>query len=347
VLLGAAIGLLLMLWLIWVRIEAGRRERTHERFAAAIEQLASDRPDGSPRLEARLAGVHALERLAVEVDAEYWPVMDVLTTYLRENASWRRASTTAGPAHSPSRPSADIQAVLAALGRRTPPASPGGQKRVLDLREVDVRGANLSGAMLEGVNLQSARLDQADATRAHLRGCNLREASLAGATLTQADLQGVSLGRADLQGARLNGANLKGADLSGANLQGADLWSADLTGCTLKDADLRGADLTDAILDEAILWRADLKAARMAGVRLRDTHLERANLTGAVGLTWEQGEDAYTDENTLLPAYLLAAPPAPPEPTPNVVQIESAARLASPTKPATTRRRKPGVLNRA
>jgi hypothetical protein len=52
------------------------------------------------------------------------------------------------------------------------------------------------------------------------------------------------------------------------------------------------------------LWRADLSDTSLTGARLRETHLERANLTGAGGLTWEQGKDAFTDDNTILPDYL-------------------------------------------
>ena len=44
----------------------------------------------------------------------------------------------------------------------------------------------------------------------------------------------------------------------------------------------------------------------LTGAAFRETHLERANLLGATGLTWEQGKDAFTDENTILPDYLLA-----------------------------------------
>src|SRR4030081_2039178 len=74
------------------------------------------------------------------------------------------------------------------------------------------------------------------------------------------------------------------------------------------------------------MWRADLQDAVLTGARLRRAHLERANLSGTTGLTWEQGEDAYTDESTILPEYLQPAqegglgedaqhmPPPPPTP---------------------------------
>src|SRR6266849_2365001 len=295
-------GLLLGLGIAWRRFEISRELRTHERFAKAVEQLASDRSDGSPRTESRLGGIYALERLLADSDREYWPIMEVLTAYIRENAPLTSAERSG--AAGPLRPAADIQAILAVLGRRKPHA-PGVERRLLDLRETDLRGANLSGSQLGGVTLYGANLDKVDATRAILSHSNLREAHLAGATLTEANLEGASLARVNLEGARLNGANLKGADLSGANLRGADLWEANLKGCNLKDADLRGADLSQCMLEEAILWRADLQDAVLTGAAFRETHLERANLAGATGLTWEQGEDAFTDENTILPDYLL------------------------------------------
>src|ERR687888_554601 len=91
VIVGAA-GLLVGLAAAWRRIEAGREARSYERFGQAIEQLASDRADGSPRTETRLGGIYALERIADESEKDYWPVMEVLTAYLRENAARMRGS---------------------------------------------------------------------------------------------------------------------------------------------------------------------------------------------------------------------------------------------------------------
>ena len=335
----AGAGILLGGGIIWRRYEQSRELKSHERFAAAVEQLGAERADGSPRTEARLAGIYALEQLILESEREYWPVMEVLTAYVRENAPARKSterSRTAGPVVPP----ADVQAVLAVLGRRRVPHSALNDKRLLDLRETDLHGANLSGIRLDGVTLFGAQLGQADATRASFSRSNLREANLAGASFTEVNLEGASLSKVSLEGARLNGANLKGCDLSGANLRGADLWEADLTGSNLKDADLRGADLSQCVLEAAILWRADLQDAVLTGARLRETHLERANLAGVTGLTWEQGEDAFTDENTILPHYLApesgrTVPQVTPPPTPASRRAPTRATAKTPT-PTTT-----------
>jgi hypothetical protein len=87
IILGAA-GLLLGLGIIWRRYEKSREPKTHEQFGRGVEQLGSERADGSPRTEARLGGIYALERLALENEREYWPIMEVLTAYVRDNAAW-------------------------------------------------------------------------------------------------------------------------------------------------------------------------------------------------------------------------------------------------------------------
>lgn len=294
-LIFAAAGLLLGLGVAWRRFELSRELNSHERFARAVEQLASDRPDGTVRIEIRLGGIYALERLLVESEPDYWPVMEVLTAYVRENGAW---NPLAAAAHG-SRLRADVQAVVGVIGRRR--HEPFGEQRLLDLRETDLRNANLSGARLDGVTLAGAHLDRADATHAVFSRSNLREAVLEGATLSGADLSSASLSASSLAGARLNGARLIGADLSGVNLSGADLWEADLTRANLKDADLRGADLSGARLDGAILWRADLRGAFVRGTSLKETHLERANLSAVTDLTADALAEAVTDNNTVLP----------------------------------------------
>jgi uncharacterized protein YjbI with pentapeptide repeats len=180
----AAAGVLLGAAIIWRRFEASR------------EQLGSERADGSARTEVRLGGIYALEKLATESEAEYWPVMEVLTAYVRDNAARSQAEHV--PPAGPLRPRADIQAVLAVLGRRSPTHSATAEWRLLDLRETDLRGANLSGSRLDGIMLQGAHLDQVDATGAVLVRSNLRGTHLAGASLSQANLDGASLARANL-----------------------------------------------------------------------------------------------------------------------------------------------------
>ena len=127
-----------------------------------------------------------------------------------------------------------------------------------DLRDADLRCANLSnadlrcadlfGANLRGANLSDANLRNADLFGANLRGANLSDADLFGANLRGANLRNADLRNADLFGANLRGANLSDADLFGANLRGANLRNADL-----RNADLCRADLCGASIDQ-MMW---------------------------------------------------------------------------------------------
>lgn len=95
--------------------------------------------------------------------------------------------------------------------------------RGADLSEAILSTADLSGASLTGVNLADA-----DLSGANLSGANLIDADLSGAKLHQADLSRFFLDDLD-DGVTGGGADLTGADLSGADLSGANLSWADLT----------------------------------------------------------------------------------------------------------------------
>ena len=158
----------------------------------------------------------------------YWTVMETLTAFVRERTRpeaerlakprdqrasesayllWKNAGMPEGRSGEfwsealeqealRERPATDIAAVLQVLCRRPEP----GRKREklrnwrLDLRMTDLRGADLSGALLEGARLSGAHLQ--------------------GAYLGGAHLEGAFLGGAHLDGAFLGGAD--GVDLSGA-----------------------------------------------------------------------------------------------------------------------------------
>jgi uncharacterized protein YjbI with pentapeptide repeats len=309
-------GLLLGLYFTWRRIEisqqeleATRDQQVTERFTRAIDQLgATDNEGKNKKLEIRLGGIYALERIAWDSLAmenspgrDYGTVMEVLTAYVRENtlqapgsskepsdaASMSNEATAEAdegatqPAQpEPRRPTADIQAILDVLGRAQTRA-PEEYRTRLDLHEADLQGAdlreaNLQGAFLREADLQGAFLQRALLQDANLQGTDLREANLPYANLTDADLR-----EADLQGADLEGADLLYAKLQGAFLLGAILPRANLQQANLQGAFLQRALLLRARLPTAYLFRANLKVADLQGANFQVADLREANLQGA------------------------------------------------------------------
>jgi len=224
-----------------------------DRFTKAIEQLGATEAGGKPKLEVRLGGIYALERIANQSERDYWPIVEVLSTYVRENAPLKPQESppkNEAPTTSPT-PAADIQAILTILGRRERKYEKENQH--LDLTNADIRGANLKDANLSGANLRGANLSGARLVTADLNGAYLIEANLNGATLDGAYLIGANLRGANLRGANLRGANLRGANLIRAGLDEIYLNGADLRGANLRGADLRQANnLTQEQVDAAL-----------------------------------------------------------------------------------------------
>src|SRR6266511_1547651 len=262
-----------------------------ERFTRAIDQLGQPGPD---RLDVRLGGIYALERIAHDSPTHRLAVFEIFTAFIRSHAPLppplpgehnANAHTNQVPLLQSRAP--DIQAALTIIGRRpTHKNDPPLDLRQTDLREANLGGANLTRARLSGADLTGADLTAADLTEAWLDEADLTGADLIGADLTEAwldgaDLTGAQLGRVNLTGTHLAGANLTRAQLGGADLTGAQLGGADLTGAKLGWANLTEAWLDEADLTGAWLDGANLTGAQLGGADLTEAWLGGADLTGA------------------------------------------------------------------
>ena len=160
-----------------------------DRITKAVGQL------GDRKVDVRLGGIYALERIAVDSPKRDHPtVMEVLTAFVREHS---RIQLTAGPAPDDAPPEAwvrvpppatDIQAALTVVGRRNP-------KR--DIRRIDLRGASLRGADLYRARLRDTLLGGADLTGADLRKADLRKTDLRDTVLTGANFEDALLSSGD------------------------------------------------------------------------------------------------------------------------------------------------------
>jgi Pentapeptide repeats (8 copies) len=185
--------------------ELTREGQITERFTTAIDQLGAVNDKGEKQLEIRLGGIYALERIARDSKRDHWPIMEILTAYVRAHAPWPPKDvpplvTYNAPIWPTSPPPADIQAILRVLRWRTQTFGKGEDQR-LELNRTDLRVANLQETHLEGADLRGARLEGAYLVGAHLEEAVLREAQLEGAWLKGAHLEGAWLVNTYLWGA--------------------------------------------------------------------------------------------------------------------------------------------------
>ncbi|MEU0523084.1 pentapeptide repeat-containing protein [Streptomyces niveus] len=241
-----------------------------DRYTAAVVNLGSD------KMDVRLGGIYALQRIMQDSRRDQPTIANVLATYIRTHA--------AKPPAKGQGILADVDAALTVLATR--------DRAHDETFRLDLRAAKLPNVEA-GFSIQAA-----------LGGADLRDTDLSNASLGLADLNGADLSGADLSNASLNGADLSNASLINANLSNAvlgraDLTNVDLSGAILGGADLNGADLRSANLRDTDLRNTDLSGANLSGVDLRDTDLRRA-----LNLTKDQVDSARVDGKTLLPASL-------------------------------------------
>ena len=284
-----------------------------EGFNRAIDQL------GNEKMETRLGGIYALERISTESEKDYWPIMEILTAYVRKNSSVDNQLLESYPIREPifmdtqanesamkqgiavKNVTLDIQVILAVLGRRK---------------------YSFESGETNNLNLSRTNLQHTDLLKADFSGANLSEANLFGANLSKAILYRANLYRADLSSAILIKADLSGANFSEANLSGADLYRANLSGADLSKANLRAnlrvshtdflseADLKDNLSRaglKAVFSVTNLSEANFSEANLSEANLSGADLIQAKNLKIEQLSEVKTlynakmDEELLLP----------------------------------------------
>lgn len=158
----------------------------------------------------------------------------------------------------------------------------------INLRDIDLRNANLfrvclsdtdlSGACLVGADLSCADLSRACLFATNLENVDLRGSDLSDTILDHACLETADLRNVTLKNACLNSTSLRNAYLCFADLRGAELKEADLLGTYMNGANLSDADLSDACLKDADLSVAYLPYANLSNANLHGSCLELANL---------------------------------------------------------------------
>jgi hypothetical protein len=324
-LLQGVAGLILVIGALgtWRQIRIAREGQITERFTRAVDQLGSD------KLDIRMGGVYALERIATNSVSDRAAITEILTAYVREHSPWRsvglsgskkewsvrlkngalfawsrlraltRAVTSSRAANELEALQVrvpDVQAVMTVLAR----IPKGGAK--IDLHGSDLRGltlsygadlrrADLTGSILSGAELDGCDLRDADLTDAELHKTSLFNAKLGGALIFNADLT-----ESKLAGARFGAGEPVGslkattyASLSGSILRRVNLRGSDLRYTTLNDVDLRGSDLQGAILRGAHLEGADLRDATLQRTDYEDADLTDSSADSAT--LWPNGFD--------------------------------------------------------
>ncbi len=215
-----------------------------DRFTKAVAQIGDD------KLEVRLGGLYALERISKDSPKDYWTVMEILSAYVREKA--KRKDEVVKNTESSSSTNAnnqtvelkeipkiatDVQTVLTIIGRR----------------KIEQDSNRLTDSInLNGVDLHSAELQNINLSRVSFVGSNLSNAMLFGTNINLSFLVATNLSYANLSYTNLSGSSLVGANLRGANFDNTILGTAQFDGADLRDAkSLKFEQFKDATISQS------------------------------------------------------------------------------------------------
>jgi uncharacterized protein YjbI with pentapeptide repeats len=256
--------------------QAAEDKQITERYSKAIEQL------GKQEYYVQLGAIYSLERIAKDSDKDYWNIIEVLTTYIREESQKSYSQS--------------LQAALTVIIRRNKNYGLGEELPInftkvnlknLDLTGVDLKGANFSEANLEGANFSKTNLEGANFSKASLRNANFSEANLQNVDFRQTLLFGVNFSYANLKNANFQERYIININFSNANLSNANFVNA----ITWDEEEIDNNYYIQQYFDEECGYNSSTEIfyeTNFDGAILSNTNLEFANLKAATNLTEEQ-----------------------------------------------------------
>lgn len=191
-----------------------------DRFTKAIAQI------GDEKLEVRLGGLYALERIAKDSPKDHWTVIEVISAFIRERAKKREEAiknteinsnnnlnNNTDSQNKSSKIATDIQAALTIIGRRK--IEQDSKTERIDLSRTDLSNADLSNADFSNANLYNVNLSKTNLTNTNLSGAFLFNSDLSFSKLFYTNLNKADIGEVNLDHVQLVGVDLRGTILIG------------------------------------------------------------------------------------------------------------------------------------
>lgn len=282
------------------------------RFISAVEKL------GAEKLEIRLGGIYALERIARDSERDHWPIMEILTAFVRENGRWVSPNENDNKSFVSEAPKArqDIHAVMTVLGRRNWQCERTEQK--LDLRETNLSGVDLTDAHLARARFTGSRFDRtimngadfehADLEKCEITDCEMHHAFLQNANLEKTTICGTDLGESVLSDARFMMSSIDTVHAVGSEAEAVCFLKATIVNSDFGRCNLKYANFMRAGISGVSFHKSHLEWAKFTKAKLIDTVLEEAYLEGVEKSEYTVHE---TPQKTTASQVIVVEEPSP------------------------------------
>ncbi len=242
--------------IVWRGIALDRRSRAAEKQAEtdALRRrtdtfVQSAKLFYNPGLALRMAGMHGLWNLAVELPEEFHvQVLKMMCQFIRNPSGLREYEETSTICERP-----DVAEAILLLKSRSKEQIGHEGKLSIDL----------TGAMLDGVNWDNANMDRINFTNSSLMRTSFNGAKLNRANFANANLDGAKFYDAELKRAIFIHANLQNATFFGATLRGSKFSYSNLRFSRYNRADLSHSTIMNCVISGTTFFMADMRSMRM------------------------------------------------------------------------------------
>lgn len=287
-----------------------------------------------PNIEIRLGGIYALEKIAKDHKSLHMPVMEILCSYVRQNAE-NSDFDNQNESDEKSEKSEiikkliriDVQAAVSVIGRRNMSIIDeeiigDGRKDIsfeddvrFDLSNCRFTGLNMKGLTFSRANFErsvfvdsnfdDAYFDRTNFSKSEFKnvtmqnikvnGCKLDESRFIDIYIGEAIFNRTWISRVFFENVRILDSKMLNCHFYDSQMKTADFYRCDLSGSFLSRTDFSGSRFAFVVFDGSDFWYTNLDMVIF----------QECDLTMVQNLMWVEIDKCYVDELTKFPANFV------------------------------------------
>lgn len=252
-----------------------------------------------PNIEVRLGGIYLLEKIAREYEELYWPIIETLCAYIRENTGYVDSDFQDSDPNEfvepdfenpPKAVRVDIQAAINVIGRRSMDQLKHENKLrqgTKDRRQfrLDLTHCKLSGANFVGLNFEFASFDYSELMFCRFEKTNISHSTFVDANLSFCKMSNIysahaSFQKANFQNGTISDSRFENCNFEELNGSNSHIYDSIITSQNLEYANLSGAHISKSHFSDTSMTHAKLYNVQFSMCEIFSTDFSLATLNG-------------------------------------------------------------------
>ncbi|MEM9997214.1 MAG: pentapeptide repeat-containing protein [Bacteroidota bacterium] len=150
------------------------------------------------------------------------------------------------------------------------------------LNDLDLRGNNFSGAILNNSRIDNTRLEGTNFSSASLKGASISNIYLNRSDLSNVYMDNINIYNTTMENFDFSGMSIEGARIDSSNINGNNYNNSRLSGASFSGSKMRGSTMIGTAMDNVSIEKSDMSGSRIENIQGRGITLREVDMNNVL-----------------------------------------------------------------